>query len=311
MALIQAPNAVVMVRPWKFFSNPETAVDNAFQKTEAADLSNVSQRARAEFDIVVNGLTEHGINVHAFDDFGEKETPDSVFPNNWFSTHSGGHVALYPMYSPSRRRERRSDIIELLKSEYRVQDVTDFSGLEWDNLFLEGTGAMVLDNINRIAYTAKSNRSSEIILERFCAIFQYEPMAFDTADANGTAIYHTNVMMCVASKYALICSDMIKDPSRRLAVIQRLEECGIEVVKLGFDQIDNFAGNAIELTGRDGQSYLVMSQRARDALTPEQVARIELYSKILAFDVPTIELAGGSIRCMIAGLHLSPRLNNA
>jgi len=311
MALIQAPNAVVMVRPWKFFSNPETAIDNAFQKTEVTNLANVSQRARAEFDVVVRGLTEHGINVHAFDDFGEKETPDSVFPNNWFSTHSGGHVALYPMYSPSRRRERRSDIIEMLKSEYRVQDVTDFSGLEWDNLFLEGTGAMVLDNINRIAYTAKSNRSSEIILERFCAIFQYEPMAFDTADAGGTAIYHTNVMMCVASKYALICSDMIKDPSRRLAVNQRLEECGIEVIKLGFDQIDNFAGNAIELTGADHQSYLVMSQRARDALTAEQVTRIEQYSKILAFDVPTIELAGGSIRCMIAGLHLSPRLNNA
>lgn len=310
MALIQAPNAVVMVRPWQFFSNPETAVDNAFQKTDIsasqASADNVSQRAKAEFDNVVSGLNAQGINVHVFDDFGEKETPDSVFPNNWFSTHSGGHVAIYPMCSKSRRRERRSDIIEMLKSEYRVQDVTDFSGLEWDDLFLEGTGAMVLDHVNRIAYTAKSNRSNEIILERFCANFQYEPMAFDTADAQGTSIYHTNVMMCVASKYTLICLDMIKDKCRRLAVQQRLEESDLEIINLSFEQIDNFAGNAIELTG-NGKSHLVMSQRARDSLTQAQVDCIEQYSTILAFDVPTIELAGGSIRCMIAGVHLSPR----
>ncbi|KXO09295.1 Amidinotransferase family protein [Moritella sp. JT01] len=313
MALIQAPNSVVMVRPWKFFSNPETAVDNAFQKTGLdeqdsleLDRTGISLQAKNEFDIVVTGLNENGINVHVFDDFGEKETPDSVFPNNWFSTHSGGHVALYPMFSQNRRRERRSDIIEMLKANYRVQDVIDFSGLEWDNLFLEGTGAMVLDNVNRIAYTAKSNRSNEVILERFCTTFQYEPMAFDTADATGTAIYHTNVMMCVGSKYALICLDMIPNEVRREAVRQRLEESGIEVIELSFDQVDNFAGNAIELTG-NGDSHLVMSQRARDALTTEQIARIEQHSKILSFSVPTIELAGGSIRCMIAGIHLSPR----
>ncbi len=313
MALIQAPNAVVMVRPWKFFSNPETAADNAFQKTGldqqdslGLDRTAISLQAKNEFDLVVAGLNKNGINVHVFDDFGDRDTPDSVFPNNWFSTHSGGHVALYPMFSQNRRRERRSDIIEMLKAQYRVQDVIDFSGLEWDNLFLEGTGAMVLDNVNRIAYTAKSNRSSEVILERFCTTFQYEPMAFQTADATGTTIYHTNVMMCIASKYALICLEMITNETRRAEVRQRLEESGIEVIELSFDQIDNFAGNAIELTG-NGNSRLVMSQRAKDALTTEQVTRIEKHSEILGFSVPTIELAGGSIRCMIAGIHLSPR----
>ena len=306
MALIQAPSSIVMVRPWKFFSNPETACDNAFQRENADTIENISLKAKQEFDIAVSTLTNHGITVHVFDDFGEKETPDSVFPNNWFSTHSGGHIALYPMFSPNRRRERRSDIIEMLKSEYRVQDVIDFSGLEWDNLFLEGTGAMVLDNINRVAYTAKSNRSNEVILERFCSIFKYEPMAFDTADANGNSIYHTNVIMCVASSFVLICLDMIVDEKRRQAVKQRLEESGLEVIPLSFEQIDNFAGNAIELTGNK-KSYLVMSKRAKDALNENQIKKIETHSEILALNVPTIELAGGSIRCMIAGIHLSPR----
>lgn len=305
MALIQAPNTIVMVRPWQFFSNPETAKDNAFQQTSAED--DIALHAKQEFNQAVLKLRNQGINVHVFDDFGDNKTPDSVFPNNWFSTHSGGHIALYPMYSPSRRRERRSDIIDMLKSNYRVQDVVDYSGLEWDNLFLEGTGAMVLDHLNRIAYTAKSNRANEVILERFCTTFNYEPMAFATEDQQGKAIYHTNVMMCIASKYALVCLSMISDKARRQEVAQRLIETGHEIIDLTYEQVNNFAGNAIELTGLDG-SYLVMSARAKSSLTPAQIKKIEQYSHILDVSVPTIELAGGSIRCMIAGIHLSPRL---
>ncbi|NQY21160.1 MAG: amidinotransferase [Campylobacteraceae bacterium] len=306
MALIQAPNSIVMVRPWKFFSNPQTASDNAFQKTSSLSNKEVSKKAKEEFDKAVEVLESKGINVHVFDDFGEKQTPDSVFPNNWFSTHSGGHVAIYPMFCPNRRLERRQDIIEMLKSEYRVQDVIDFSGLEWDDIFLEGTGAMVLDHINRIAYTAKSNRSSEIVLERFCSIFKYEPMAFDTEDENGNTLYHTNVMMCLASKFVLICFEMIKNKKRRDEVRSRLEESHLEVIDLSFDQINNFAGNAIELTGNKN-SYLVMSKRAKNALNKTQCKQIEKYSKIIDLNVPTIELAGGSVRCMIAGIHLSKR----
>lgn len=312
MSLIQAPNAVVMVRPWRFHSNPETADDNAFQKTDSSDdVDLIANQAREEFDNVVNTLRDNGVTVHDFDDFGEKETPDSVFPNNWFSTHAGGHVAIFPMYSHNRRRERRQDVIEMLKSKYRVQDVVDYSGLEWDDCFLEGTGAMVLDNINRIAYTAKSNRSHEVILERFCTNFGYEPMAFDTADENGVPTYHTNVIMCVASKYAIICLEMIKDERRREQVKQRLLETGKEIVDISFEQVNNFAGNALELTGKnsDGKntSILAMSQCAYDAFSEEQKAQIEQYSKIVPMAIPTIELAGGSIRCMLAGIHLSAR----
>ena len=280
MPLIQAPKAVVMVRPWNFHSNPETASDNAFQKTNTSKDENIALKAREEFDQAVSTLKNNGVNVHVFDDFGEKETPDSVFPNNWFSTHGGGHVAIYPMYSTNRRRERRNDIIEMLKCEYRVQDVIDFSGLEWDELFLEGTGAMVLDHINRLAYTAKSNRSNEIILERFCTNFQYEPIAFDTADKNGNSIYHTNVMMCVGTKFAIICLDMIVGAKRRAEVKQRLEESGRVVIDISFDQVDNFAGNALELTGND-KTLLAISQRAYEVLNNNQIENIEQSAKII------------------------------
>ncbi|WP_028864536.1 citrulline utilization hydrolase CtlX [Psychromonas aquimarina] len=307
MALIQAPNAVIMIRPWKFFPNPETAADNVFQAESELPAAEVTARARQEFDNVVHMVQKCGIKAHVFDDFGEKNTPDSVFPNNWISTHSGGHVAVYPMCSLSRRSERRTDVIEMLKSQYRVQDVVDFSGLEMDGLFLEGTGAMVLDNVNRVAYSAKSNRASEVILERFCSQFLYEPMAFNTEDVSGKAVYHTNVMMCICSDYALLCLEMIKNKIRRVVIKQRLIDSGLEVINLSFEQVNNFAGNAIELTGSNGQSYLFMSLRAKNSLTAAQINKIELYSKIIAVDVETIELGGGSIRCMMAGIHLNPR----
>lgn len=307
MSITQSPNAVVMIRPWHFSPNPETAADNAFQKKGDNTNGELSAKAKDEFDIAVETLKSKGINVHVFDDFGEKNTPDSVFPNNWFSTHQGGHIAVYPMYSKSRRRERRQDIIEMLKAEYRVQDVVDFSGLEYDKLYLEGTGAMVLDHINRIAYAAKSNRCSEVILERFCSYFHFEPMAFNTADRNGKPIYHTNVMMAIGERYALICLDMIKGKQRRMEVKKRLEESGRQVIDLTYEQIDNYAGNALELTGKDGQLYLAMSYTAYNSLTTHQKETLENLVEILPLDIPTIELAGGSVRCTMAGIHLSKR----
>jgi len=306
MALIQAPNSVVMIRPWHFHPNPETSGDNAFQKTNPDPNINVAYKARMEFDKAVETLQTNGVRVHVFDDYGENETPDSVFPNNWFSTHPGGHVALFSMFSPSRRRERRSDVIEMLKAEYRVQDVVDYSGLEWDGLFLEGTGAMVLDHIERVAYTASSNRANDIVLERFCSHFQYEPMAFDTADENGNAIYHTNVMMCIATGFALVCLNMISDKRRRAEVKLRLENSGRTVIDIDFFQVDNFAGNALELTGNN-TTLLAMSARAYQSLRKDQVEQIEKSARILPLSVPTVELAGGSVRCMLAGIHLIRR----
>lgn len=306
MHALQAPSAVVMIRPHAFTSNPETRDDNAFQTLSNRSTEATSQAARDEHDAAVTALRDAGIRVHVFDDFGENNTPDSVFPNNWFSTHPGGHVAIYPMYVTSRRRERRADVIEMLKAEYRVQDIIDYSGLEVDNLALEGTGAMVLDHLSRIAYTVSSHRADPVLLERFCTHFNYEPMVFEARDGEGRDVYHTNVLMGIGTQYALICLDMIVDPARRAEVRMRLEESGRKVVDLSHAQIAEFAGNAIELTGRDGL-LLALSQRALDALTPDQIAVIKESATPLPLSVPTIETAGGSVRCMIAGIHLSRR----
>ena len=303
---VQAPKGVVMIRPHHFGPNPMTAKDNAFQATDAArQPSAIALAAHEEVTRMADGLRDAGVAVHLFED-ETAARPDSVFPNNWFSTHSGGHVAIYPMYSESRQCERRPDIIEMLKTEYRVQDVIDYSGLEKDGVYLEGTGAMVLDHIGRVAYAARSNRTNEVALERFCTHFNFEPMVFDAVDRNGNSIYHTNVLMCIGTDFALIGSGMIPDADRRQEICARLEETGRQAIELTLEQIENFAGNAIELEGADGR-VVVMSARARASLQPDQVAALEASARILAFDVPTIELAGGSVRCMLAGIHLSRR----
>ncbi|MBU1568671.1 MAG: amidinotransferase [Proteobacteria bacterium] len=304
---IQAPAAVVMIRPHRFLSNPETAFDNAFQKTDGSlSPREIAKAAYEEVTAAAARLEAEGVRVHIFEDRGEKETPDSVFPNNWFSTHPGGHVAIYPMYSPSRRRERRHDIIEMLKAEYRVQDVIDYSCLEFDDLFLEGTGAMVLDHLARVAYTARSNRADPIPLERFCTHFNFEPMAFDTADEKGKSIYHTNVMMCVATDFAMVGFDIISNPARREEIRTRIAEMGRNVISLSNHQIGEFAGNAIELSA-GSQRILAISDRAAASLTIQQKAIIEESARIVELSVPTIEMAGGSVRCMLAGIHLARR----
>ncbi|MEZ5190840.1 MAG: arginine deiminase-related protein [Schumannella sp.] len=300
---VQAPSAVVLIRPRHFSPNPDTAADNAFQTVDASrTIAQIEDAALADADRLAAALEGAGITVHVFDD--EEETrPDSVFPNNWFSTHAGGRVAVYPMYSPNRRLERRTDVLELLKARYRVQEIVDYSGLEPDGLFLEGTGAMVLDNLNRTAYVVRSHRADPIVLERFCTAFGYEPMVFD-AQLRGVPIYHTNVMMCIGTEFALVGLDAMT--SRRDEVAARLAEQGREVIALTDGQLEDFAGNAIELHGSQGR-VLAMSSRADRSLTPAQREVIERSARILPIDVPTIELAGGSVRCMIAGIHLDRR----
>ncbi len=294
-----------MIRPHYFGPNPMTARDNAFQATDARQPSAIAKAAFEEVTRMAEGLARAGVAVHLFED-ETAALPDSVFPNNWFSTHSGGHVAIYPMYSESRQSERRPDIIEMLKSEYRVQDVIDYSGLEKDGVYLEGTGAIVLDHIGRVAYAARSNRTNEVALERFCTHFNFEPMIFGAVDRNGNSIYHTNVLMCIGTDFALIGASMIPDAARRAAIYARLEETGRQVIDLTVEQIENFAGNAIELDGADGR-VVVLSARALASLRSDQIAALETSARLLAFDVPTIELAGGSVRCMLAGVHLSRR----
>lgn len=304
---IQAPSAVVMIRPHRFHPNPDTAGDNAFQRRDSQRPK--TMLAAAAFDEVTQmaaRLEAEGVRVHLFDDRGENDTPDSVFPNNWFSTHHGGHVAVYPMYASSRRRERRSDVLEMLKFEYRVQDIIDYSCLEHDGLYLEGTGAMVLDRLARVAYVARSNRADPIALERFCTHFRFEPMAFDAKDEEGRDIYHTNVIMTVATDFALVGVGYMTDPARRDEIVARLGDVGRVVIPLSNAQVREFGGNAIELLGRNGR-LLALSRRAEQVLEPEQRKLIERSARIVPLDVPTIELAGGSVRCMIAGVHLARR----
>ena len=303
---------MILIRAERFTPNPATAADNAFQ-TDVPDgqsEDDVSGRALAEMDALAEALRSVGVRVHVFAD-EDHTRPDSVFPNNWLSTHAGGYVAVYPMYASNRRHERRADVLEMLKSDYRVQAIVDYSGLEPDGIFLEGTGAMVLDHVSRVAYTARSHRADIAVLERFCTDFNYEPMAFDAIDSDGVPVYHTNVVACVGTDVALISLEMIPDEQRRAQVRERLTVNGRRVVELTEEQIREFAGNAVELCGRwpDGRRryVMVMSERARRSLRPEQIGSIEASCEIVSVDIPTIELAGGSVRCMIAGVHLDPR----
>ncbi|KQQ43500.1 citrulline utilization hydrolase CtlX [Nocardioides sp. Leaf307] len=308
----QAPSAVILVRAAKFLPNPATAADNAFQSEapEGEPDEVISARAVAEMDAVADALRGAGVRVHVFED-DDHTRPDSVFPNNWLSTHAGGVVGVYPMYASNRRHERRSDVLEMLKSSYRVQTIIDYSGLEPDGIFLEGTGAMVLDHVSRVAYTAVSHRADTHVLERFCTDFGYEPMAFDAVDSTGVPVYHTNVIACIGTDVALIALEMIPDVARREQVRERLTVNGRRVVELTEEQVREFAGNAVELCGRTPEGrrryVMAMSARARRSLRPEQVAAIEESCEIVAVDIPTIELAGGSVRCMIAGVHLDRR----
>lgn len=302
----QAPSSVVMIRPHHFLPNPETMADNSFQATELTQSpERIAELAYKEISQAQLILESQGIKVHMFED-ESTQTPDSVFPNNWFSTHSGGHIAIYPMYAQNRRLERRSDIIDMLKQSYRVQDIVDYSGLEQDHIYLEGTGAMVLDHLDRVAYAVQSKRANSLALERFCTHFNYEPMLFDASNSAGESVYHTNVLMCIATEFVLMAPSMITNTPRREEIIQRFQASGRDVIELSEAQISHFCGNAIELKSSNGR-ILALSTTAYNALTTEQSKLIEKSAKLVPIDVSTIELAGGSIRCMIAGIHLSPR----
>ncbi len=307
MTVKQSTNAVLMIRPSRFYPNPETAADNAFQRPiEATDLERISGQARDEFDHAVEALREAGVVVRVFEDTPILEKPDAIFPNNWFSTHHDGRVALYPMYSPIRRRERRMDIIEELRSMYQITKLVDYSEYEKRDLYLEGTGSLVLDHVQRVAYVALSKRAQREPLQEFCADFQFEPLTFESRDESNQPIYHTNVMMCLGTDFALVGLELIVDQTERGQVQSRLETTGKAIITLDRSQVANFAGNALELEGGQ-EKILVLSSRAAASLSRKQQAMIERYARLLPLALPAIELAGGSARCMMAEIHLPPR----
>src|SRR5438477_5254663 len=258
----KSTNSVLMIRPHRFYANPETAADNAFQRPADGDPDALSAAARREFDFAVATLRDAGVIVHIVDDTAKPEKPDAVFPNNWISTHHDGRVALFPMYSPLRRHERRQDIIEELRKRYRVTEVIDYSAFEKEACYLEGTGSLVLDHVNRIAYVSLSNRSSPKLVRRFAQDFGYEPVAFTSIGIDGKPIYHTNVMMCVGTNFALVGINMIPNETERTKLQASLEASGKEIVELTRDQVANFAGNAVEMDNGQGEKLLVLSARA-------------------------------------------------
>jgi hypothetical protein len=307
-ALTQSTNSVLMIRPGRFYPNPETAADNAFQRDSDRGSDVLTQMARKEFDAAVQTLRAAGVNVHVFEDTAEPEKPDAVFPNNWISTHHDGRIALFPMYSALRRRERRQDIVEELRRHYRVTKVIDYSAFEDEGCCLEGTGSLVFDHLNEIAYVSLSNRSNPKVIQRFADDFSYEPVTFTSIGSNGQPIYHTNVMMCIGTAFAMVGLDMIPNKIERQQVRARLAKTGKEIVELSADQIANFAGNAIELQNSRDEKLLVLSSRAAGGLSGDQRGRLSRYARLIPLELPTIELSGGSARCMMATIHLQPRL---
>jgi hypothetical protein len=303
-ALAQSTNSVLMIRPGCFYPNPETAADNAFQRTADGSAEALTLAAREEFDAAVQMLHGSGVNVHIFEDTAEPEKPDAVFPNNWISTHHDGRIVLFPMYSALRRRERRQDIVEQLRKHYRVTEVIDYSAFEGEGCCLEGTGSLVLDHLNKIAYVSLSNRSNPKVIARFADDFSYERVTFTSVGSDGRPIYHTNVMMCIGTDFAMVGLEMIPNKAEQQRVRACLESTRKEIIELSADQIANFAGNAIELHNTRGEKLLVLSTRACRALTEDQRKRLSHYARLLPLELPTIELAGGSARCMIATIHL-------
>ena len=303
----QLASTVLMIRPVRFESNPDTAASNRFQGKTQLSIEEQQGAALREFDGLVTMLREAEINVVVVDDTSEPHTPDSIFPNNWVSFHAVGSVVLYPMEAENRRVERRLDIIDKLSTEFgfQVGQVIDLSPHEASGQFLEGTGSMVLDRINRVAYACQSSRTQLEPLREFSQRMDYGVVTFDAVDRDGIAIYHTNVMMNIGEDLAVICDEAIAREDQRAAVMQSLQKTGREVLSLTFDQMEAFAGNMLELRTGSGERVIAMSQQALDSLTGWQLGRLQHNGGILASAIDTIEVStGGSVRCMLAEIHL-------
>ncbi|MFN3839689.1 MAG: citrulline utilization hydrolase CtlX [Cyclobacteriaceae bacterium] len=302
----QAPASVFMVRPAAFGYNPETAGSNAFQlPAENSIKENIHKQAIGEFDRMVDRLLSYDIDVQVFDDTPVPVKPDALFPNNWISLHEDGTLVLYPMLAVNRRAERRADIIDQLKSRFLVKTVIDMTEEENQHRFLEGTGSLVFDYVNRIVYACRSPRTNENLVRQLSGKLGFEPIIFDAVDERGTPIYHTNVLMCVATQVAVVCLDAIPDEADQELILNNLKTTGHRVVAISYAQMKAFAGNMLEVRTRDNELYVLLSERAFQSLLPGQLDAISLLVGMIPIAIPTIEkYGGGSVRCMIAGNFL-------
>ncbi|NRA93075.1 MAG: amidinotransferase [Psychroserpens sp.] len=305
----QTTNTILMIRPISFRMNEQTAVNNYFQEDIDIKNAEINAKAQEEFDLFVDKLRAVGVNVIVVQDDKEFDTPDSIFPNNWVSFHKNGNVVVYPMFAENRRDERNEGVFSRLEAEgFRIENIIDYTSAEEEGLFLEGTGSLLLDRINYKIYCALSPRANEELLIEFCEDFECTPVVFNayqTVDGQRLPIYHTNVMMCLAEQFAVVCLDSIDDKKERKNVVRNLKNDGISIIEISEEQMHQFAGNMLQVKGRDDQRYLVMSKAAHDSLTPQQVQSIEKFCPILSSSLETIETCGGgSARCMMAEVFL-------
>lgn len=306
----QTTNTILMIRPINFRMNEQTAVNNYYQKVIDNLLpETINTKAQQEFDAYVEKLRSIGVNVIVISDTDEHDTPDAIFPNNWVSFHENGDVGLYPMFAKNRRLERREDILDELEEHgFIIDNIIDYTSAEEKDVFLEGTGSLLLDRVNQIAYCALSPRADEDLFIEFCEDFEYTPVVFtanQTVDGERKAIYHTNVMMCLAENFAVICLECIDDKKECKNVIRHLKESGKEIIAITEEQVTKFAGNMLQVKGTNNKRYLIMSQAAHDSLTQQQITTIEQHCSILSSSLDTIEACGGgSARCMMAEVFL-------
>lgn len=308
----QITDTIVMIRPVAFRMNEQTVVNNFFQEDLDIQNAEINAKAQEEFDAFVDKLRAVGVNIIVIDDDLKNDTPDSIFPNNWVSFHHNGNVGLYPMFAENRRRERREEVLERLEDEgFVIENIVDYTSAEDEGLFLEGTGNLLLDRVNRKAYCALSPRADEELLVEFCEDFEYTPVVFvanQTVDGQRKPIYHTNVMMCLGDEFCVICLDAIDDAKEKKNVVQHLKQDGKEIIAITEEQMHAFAGNMLQVQGAD-KKYLTMSTAALNSLTDDQIKTIEKYSEILSSDLTTIETCGGgSARCMMAEVFLPKKI---
>ena len=303
--MMQSTSHLLMIEPVNFGFNAETAVNNSFQNDSGADLQ---QNALQEFHDLVSLLQKNNIDVTVIKDTEAPHTPDSIFPNNWISFHPDGRIYLYPMFAPNRRLERKQSVLDAIQQRFIVAETVDLSEPESEDRFLEGTGSMVLDRINRIAYACISPRTDVELVNEFCRLANFNSVLFSAKDVSGVPIYHTNVLMCVAEQYAVVCLESIMDKTEREKLIKSLVETGKEIIDISFQQLNCFAGNMLQVVNADGKYLLVMSSQAFGSLRKDQICRLDKYNRIIHSPLDHIEGAGGGgARCMIAEVFLQPK----
>jgi hypothetical protein len=296
---------ILMVRPYQFFFNKQTATNNFFQSN--INIENANELAIAEFDAMVEQLSAYQIEVKVIQDTKDPSTPDSIFPNNWISTHAGGTLCLYPMYAENRRAERKLSVLEFLQANYKIENLLDITHFEKEGKFLEGTGSMVLDHQNKIAYGCLSERLDKEAFTYWCDRMQFKPISFKAVDDKDQPIYHTNVMMCMGNQFVVICLESIPNALEKQIVLESFLQTNKKVITISQDQLNHFAGNMLQVFDMNEKPHLIMSEQAHTSLQPAQVKSLEKYNPILPISIPTIEaLGGGSARCMMAEIYLSP-----